>query len=141
MSKFYLAHNAGRIIGGERFEIVEIIGGTALGVFQANDEQAKLIDPIVAQNLGVSAISEGEYDNLRKKKAPTFKDLAHSNRPTPQARLSQVAGVVLPNGIKAEADDSVKLETVEAALENVGKVAPPESTDEPAPLKKGKKTS
>lgn len=140
--KYFLAHNAGRFggIAGQRFEIVEIIGGSAIGVFQTTDEKTIAeIGNAVASKTGVSEISVQEYEDAVKKKLHSFKDLPHSNYQPLQVRLSQVAGVVVENPVPFEDVEAAKLESVDAALSNVGKVTPPPVGEAPDNLSKNQK--
>lgn len=124
-TKYYEAHNAARDIAGERFEITDIVAGTAIGVFETSDEAKQIqLDKVVECKRGVNEISEAEYDHARKKKASSFSNLPHSNQIGAKVRLSSRAGVVAENGVKPEEADPA-LESVEGALGNLDQVDPP----------------
>lgn len=138
-TKYYVAMNAaGRLIGGEKFEIVEIVAGTAIGVFAATtDAQIAALDAAVAAKTGVSEITQAEYDEYIQKKTPSFNSFPHSNnsRSEPQVSLNPRAGVVVAEpGLSTPPSDA--LDSVEAALQNVGKV---QVAPEPEPEKPAKK--
>lgn len=139
MSKYYLAHNAGnREIAGERFEVVEIKGGTALGVFEATtDKQIAALDKAVAnpQN-AIEEISPSEYSDFVKKKLPSFNNFKHSNTPGLQMSMRGVAAVVVEEPRPEDDSEAHKLDSVTDALNNVGKVEPTPSSGEPAKPKK-----
>lgn len=130
-TKYYLAHNAGsRVIGGEKFEITEIVAGTAIGVFATEDPKTiEAIDKVVGKT-GVEEITVKEYDAAIKKKPPSFNSFPHSNTQSPQVRLSPVAGVVVEGGVTEDTTEADKLESVEAAVSNLGRVEPPPVVDE-----------
>jgi hypothetical protein len=124
-TKYYTAHNAGRPIAGQQFEITEIQSGTAIGVFQTEDETLQVgLDAEVAKNRGVEEVSQAVYDSSVKKKAPSLVSLPHSNQPGLKVSLSYPVGVVVPEGIQEDHTDQTRLESVEGALDNLGEVAP-----------------
>jgi hypothetical protein len=133
MTKYYMAHNAGRQIAGERFEVTEIFAGTAIGVFHTDDE-AKIaeLDKVVAQKTGVDEITAGEYDSALKKKAASLSSFQHSNPslPTPVS-LKSPAGVVVAEGPQEDLTEQNRLESVENALEHTAKIEAPEMPDDP----------
>lgn len=139
--KYYMAHNAGsREIGAQRFEITEIVAGTAIGIYRTDDPaQIEALDKAVKSKTGVEEISAKDYDLAVKKKPHSFNSLPHSNYQPLQVRLSQVAGVVVENPVPVEDVEMAKLESVEAALSNVGKVTPPPVGETPDNLSKNQK--
>lgn len=119
MSKYYSAENVGyRLIGGERFEVVEIHGGTAIGVFAAETpEKIAQMDALVAAPANaVSEISESEYTDWLKKKHPSLGSWKTSNPPTsPRVAIKGAGADVVEDGITTlEAVDP--LLSVESAL-------------------------
>jgi len=125
-TKYYTAHNAGRPIAGQKFEITEIVSGTAIGVYETDDEalQAEL-DKVVAAKRGVESITAEVYNSTVKKKASSFNNLPHSNQRGPKASIKSPVGVVVEEGgVHEEVDPT--LESVEGALANVDKVEKPE---------------
>lgn len=126
-SKYYQAENVGnRLIAGQRFEIVEIFAGTAIGVFEATDDKVIAdIDAVVLdKSSGVLEISKADYDTFRKKKLTSLNSFPHTNRST-QVSLAARVGVVVAGPVEQVPGDSAKLESVDKALEGVGAVPPP----------------
>lgn len=142
MSKYYMAHNAGnREIAGERFEVVEIFAGTAIGVFEATTEaqQIALDAAVKIPTNAVEEISKGEYDNAVKKKAPSLSSYRHSNVAPLQTSLRPVAGVVVEERPAEDLTEITRLESVAAALDNTGEVTPPPKPEAPEAATKKKK--
>lgn len=130
-SKYYLAHNAGsRTIAGEKFEVTEIKGGTAIGVFEATTlAQQTELDKVVANKASaVESVSKEEYEEYRKKKALNLNDWRHSNLPStmPQTALKETVGVVVEGAQSVDLTESQLLETEEGARNNLVKLSPPE---------------
>lgn len=125
-TKCYIAHNAGRPIAGQQFEITEIVSGTAVGVFQTDDEALQAaLDKVVECKRGVEEMTHEAYDAVVKKKAPSYNSLPHSNQRGPKVSLSFPAGVVVPEGVQEDRTEQIKLESVEGALANIDKVEKP----------------
>lgn len=141
-SKYYFAHNAGsRLIGGEQFEVTEIKGGTALGVFEATTEaQQKAIDAVVAdKSSAVESITQGDYELARKKKAPSLTGFQHSNFNPQHMSIKGVAAVVVEGSQADDLTEVKRLDSVEGALDSMGKVEAPPQAEEPPVGKKPKK--
>ena len=134
MSKYYLAHNAaGRLIGGEQFEVTEIFAGTSIGVFEGKtDAQIAELDKAVEAKTGVSVISETEYKAAIQKKIPNLTSFPNSNYKMPQVSLASRAGVVVEEPVSPDLSEEKKLETVDGALGSLGKVEAPPKADEAA---------
>ncbi len=136
-TKYYEAQNAGRVIGGEQFEVTEIFGGTAFGVFAATTEaqQATLSKIAADPKSAVTEITEAEYQNALKKKAPSLSGFPTSTQSMPPVAL-KAAGVVVPGPVLVDRTELERLESVENALD-VGKVgAEPVQAEAPRKPKK-----
>ena len=140
-TKFYYAENAGgREIGGEVFEVYEIFGGTALGVFKAQtDGQIAALDQAAADpRQGVTVISEAEYDAALKKKAPSYSIFPTSNHRTiPQVAIKGAGAEVVQGETPAVLTEAKQLETVESALTHE-EVLPVDDKPNPKPKAKAK---
>ncbi len=152
--KFYHAQNAGRgIIGGARFQITEVIAGSAWGVYATEDpKEIEALDALVAiPTSAVTAIGEAEFEADVKKKPPTNIFLNSSAFATPQPPKSNslkgpgVVMVVEGNpDVGSEPVTEIKstIETVDEAL-STGKVevAVPIEGPPPEQTKRGEKRS
>jgi len=77
--KYFYATNSNQRICGVAFEPVDLFAGTVCGVFQTSD--ANLISQFAGQK-HVEEITQADYEAKLKKKAPTFSEFKHSNKPT-----------------------------------------------------------
>lgn len=116
--KFYHAENAGREIAGERFEVFDVFGGTAHGVFQTdNPKQQTALDAVVLNpKSAVTEITAAEYQNYLKKKAQDLSSFPVSTQSIRSANLKSPAGVVVEGGQPADLTEQKVLDTVENAL-------------------------
>lgn len=135
-SKYYLAHNAGsRLVGGQQFEVTQIFGGTAIGVFEATTAAQQEVLDLAVKNPteAVEEITQSQYDAELKKKVPSFSNFQRSNlTPKPQQTpLKETAGVVVEESPQEDLSEIHKMETVAGALGSVGVVAPPPQSEEP----------
>lgn len=140
-SKYYLAHNAGgRKIGGQQFEIIDIFNGTAIGIFEATTEaQQKDLDALAKDPASaVTELTKDEYLAESKKKTSNLNNFPHSNAKPLQTSLSEVVGVVVEGNPQEDLTEGPKLDTVEGALSNLGKIEPPPKVEEPSPKSKKK---
>jgi len=150
MRKFYYADNATRAImaGGRRivFETLECHGGSIPGAYTTDKEgeQAALAEATSNPSTGVSEITEKEWENCTKKKAPPSTAPATSppSRGTlPQAAIlptpskspavlvgepaSKVSGEQQASGPIKDIADVIKTDTVEpAVVANIGTKLP-----------------
>lgn len=155
--KCYHAENAGRgPIGGVRFEVYEIVAGSAFGVYASEDPAVIEQLDALAKNpkTAVTLIATSEYDVCIKKKAsrPGSDSYPALRQPLPQqaatikGQPASPVAVIEPTGKPvAEEETPVTIdktvETVEDALQ-VEQVAPapmPEQPTDPAKGKLGKK--
>lgn len=132
MGKYYLAHNAGREIAGESFEITSIVGGSAIGVFSAyKDETIAKLDKLVADpKQAVFEISVAEYDDELKKKAPSLKGYRVStSQESPPINLRGPVAVVVAGSTPVDETQSAQLDTLDDALSSVAEIEPPPTAD------------
>jgi hypothetical protein len=116
--KYFMSQNAGQPVFGLKFEVCEIVGGTAFGVFATED--SRTIDSLTSliKKTSIRSITEAEYLDYLKKKPRALIDSKQSNPPLP-TRLPGVAikgpgaVVVVPEPREAE----VRLPV--ASVENV----------------------
>lgn len=104
---YFSAINANQRIAGVAFEPVGLFAGTVMGVFHTDDPS--LIESM-SKHLNVTKISDQEYGELLKKKAPAWNDYVNSNRHSSSpVALKEIVGVVVesqsnaaPTGVVAE---------------------------------------
>lgn len=131
MAKYYLAHNAGREIAGERFEITSILGGSAIGVFAAyKEDQIAKLDKLAADpRTAVFEIPLSEYDDELKKKAPLLKGFRASTQESPPTNLRDPVAVVVEGVPAVDDTEAGQLETLEGALSSVAEIEPSPTAD------------
>lgn len=73
------------MIGGVGFDVYNVIGGTAVGVYATDDEaiQAKLDALVADPKNAVTSISQGEYEACVSKKVPAFSNYKPSSVSVP----------------------------------------------------------
>jgi hypothetical protein len=135
MAKYYLAHNAGREIAGEHFEVTSVTAGTAVGVFAAykEDQIAKLDKLVQDGKWAVFEIDVAEYDAELKKKAPHLSSFPRSTQGQAPTSLKEPVAVVVDGHPAIEDADAAQLETLENALSSTAKIEPPPSLGTPQP--------
>ena len=148
--RYFFAQNAGRLIGGTlEFNIYDVIGGSAVGVYETEDPaELELLDKLIADpSSAVSEISQAEYEGELKKKRPGFRPYIPSNpSPKPSASPMKGHGAVVVVEQPPEAKEEVVEIKGQATIEDALKVAPvapqpplPEPIEESRTRKRGKK--
>lgn len=149
--KYFKAENANRLIAGQQFEIVDQIAGTLIGVLSAD---GKLADELTAlakdPKSAVKEITGAQYAEYRKKKAPGFENLTHSNHPFPVAPSGTTAQVtstpikgqgalLVPNGnVPPPEPEGAELETAADAIQVSAVQAPETAAEQPISNPSGK---
>lgn len=132
-TKYFRAENAFNPVGGVRFTVYGIIGGSHCGVYAADDEAEQ--QTLSSLGGSVQEITQSDYDEAIKKKRPDSDTTLTPYRKAPLSGMNlkgNRAVVVGGEGQEPEAPLKLdtKVETVDQALE-VDSASP---ANEPAPI-------
>src|SRR6185503_16301896 len=81
-TRYFRAENANRLIAGVKFEIVDVVAGTPVGILAADEELGAQLGELAKNPAeAVTEITEEQYREALVKKMPNLAQLPHSNPP------------------------------------------------------------
>ncbi len=140
MTKYYEAQNAGRgPIGGVFFQITEVVGGTAFGVYSTDDEGQQATLDALLSNPGnaLTSIGQSEFDAAIKKKAPALESSpTWRNHLTPAQSVLKGRGAVIVDDDPPEPEAPVEIKTTVESVDEalaLGEAKPADGIEGEAP--------